>query len=1126
MHEEKVRAESLLNKHLQGAPGIVLLALEDPDWVYGQATFAYHGDKPLKFVDRFTTVVSRRILDALTAKGKPSAILFVDAPLKLKFERHAAFAQVKPLFRQVTEFRADPEGGGIFGWIKRCLPRTVEPIPKADEAESCRKGVKVYSERIMREEKLSELLLFLFGLYHYCSLDKAQEVLEARVAAKRNDVVARTGLTLLLSEFGDHDTALAHARTATALPDAPLEAFLWHAKEAWWAEESTEGLKTLTRIRTSPARWPRITRRGVEAVRAALLSQQGDHDAAAQTLENALDIDGSNYALHLCLAHELQAAGRFDDAQAAVENAAVLSPNDPIVQVEICRILEARGETTALQRVLLKLCGSDRGRLEARRFVASEGIKSVKSALPEQFETIDRARHHALVASTLPTWFQLCNASDSSGFTALLNLFLQSDHRGEKEFAQQLSPVFRLLMRNPLDPNVHTSTAALWMLLGRPKIASVWGRSAVALDPDNERAHFVYASALRDAEELDKAFDASELAIVLEKAGDDLKTMYATLLWSIPRLDVMAEWAQTAAGREVLRTHAQGRMDDASLRPAALIGLSFATFRDNANKAIELQKEALRLEPDRDAYHEWHVAMLTELGRMDAAAAALEEQAAALRRREPTYTVETYAQIADVLLELERRDKAYVYVRAGLQIVPDYPELCVAQARVFLQLGRRDAACDELRKVAFSDAALAGKAASLLADALSEAGRREEALEVWKHLQILEPNNAAGFLGAGVDYWILDHDEEAADMVARAVELDASNPYAWGLLGRVLRALGRVDEALPALERALAFERPPKHALLSLARLLISTDRADAALARCTDVLAADPANAEAATGRVEALGATGARDEALRYGLSWLRTSQADVSEVVRMREAIEKWIGLEAALTAGQVGLTKYPDAVDLLVDQAWGMSALGRFSDARALSRKAMQLQPAEVAPLKAYAHACAHLGEFGTDEARVLAKGLVDAESTPYALRLAADVLRAGGADTRPAYEAALHAYAAETSPHHHEIAWCLLHLGRLKEALHHMDSHVALNPEVGSATLDRAIIGFLAFHGAQGWEEKLAEAIRATSRLEEGAGYLAELRVIAAQWSRQALAPSKVLNAMLTVVDAHVRVLPK
>lgn len=1123
MYEEKVRAESLLHKHLKGAPGIVLLALEDPDWVYGQATFAYGHGQPFKFVDRFTTVVSNRVLDVLTAEGKPSAILFVDAPLKLKFERHEAFARVKPLFRQVTEFRAEQGDGGIFRRIKKLFTRPVEPISKADKAANCREGVKIYSERIKREEKLSELLLFLFGLYHYCSLDKAQEVLEARVAAKPDDVVARTGLTLLLSEFGDHETALAHARAATELPDAPPEAFLWRAKEAWWAEESTEGLKALAQIQTSPVHWPRITRRGVETVRAALLGQQGDYVAAAQALETALDIDGSDYALHLCFAHELQAAGRFDDAQTSVEDASVLSPNNPLVQVELCRILEARGDTAALQRALRKLCSSDRGRLEARRFVASEGIESVKSALPEQFETIDRARHHALVSSVLPTWFQLCDSSDDAirTFTTLLNFFLQDDHRGEKEFARMLSPVFRGLMRNPLDPLGHISAATLWLLLGRPKIASVWGRSAVALDPDNEVSHSTYASALRAAEELDKAFDAATLALVLERACDDLKTMHATLIWSIPRLDAMLTAAKTSDGREVLRTVAQRLMDDDALRPAALMGLSFASYyMNNANQAIVLQKAALRLEPDRDAYHAAHIALLERLGRTYEAAAALEERAAALRRREPAWTVETLALMADGLLERGRHDKAYIYVRAGLQIVPDSPELRVAQARVFLKLGRKDAACDELRKVAFSHAALAGEAASLLAEELREAGRREEALEVWKHLQTLEPDNAAGFLGAGVYYWLLDRDEEAADMVARAVELDASNPYAWGLLGRVLQALGRIDEALPALERALAFERPPEHALLSLARMLISMDRADTALARCTDVLAADPANAEAATGRVEALGATGARDEALHFGLSWLRKSQADVSEVICMREAIEKWVGLEAALSAGEVGLTKHPNAVDLLVEQAWSMSALGRFSDARALSREAMQLQPEGVAPLQAYAHACAHLSEFGTDEARALAKRLVDAESTPYALWLAANVLRAGGADTRPAYEAALHAYASETSPNHHAIAWCLLHLGRLQEALHHMDSHVALNSEVGSATIDRAIIGFLAFHGGQGWEKELAEAIRATSRLEEGAGYLAELRVLAAQWRRQALAPSEVLHAMLTVVDVH------
>lgn len=98
------------------------------------------------------------------------------------------------------------------------------------------------------------------------------------------------------------------------------------------------------------------------------------------------------------------------------------------------------------------------------------------------------------------------------------------------------------------------------------------------------------------------------------------------------------------------------------------------------------------------------------------------------------------------------------------------------------------------------------------------------------------------------------------------------------------------------------------------------------------------------------------------------------------------------------------------------------------------------------------------------------------------------------------------------------AWCLLHMGLLKEALSRINSHVALNPEVGEATIDGAVIGFLAFDGEQGWEDELAKGIRATSRLEKGVGYLAELRALAPQWRRLSVATPNTLDAMLKVVE--------
>lgn len=824
MHEEKHRAELLFRNHLRGAAGIIVLALEDPEWVYGQATFPHEHGQPFKFVDRFSTVVSNRVLDVLVAEGEPSAILFVDTSLKARFEHHQAFVRVRSLFRQVTEFRAEPQTGGFFSRIRRSFARAVDPIVKGIKAENRLNPVKIYTDSLMRSETLPELLMSVAMLYLYCSLDKAQEILEARVRAKPEDVVAHTGLTLLLSDFGDHTAALAQARKATELVNPPSEAFLWRAKEAWWAEETAEGLVALSRIQSPPAHWPRIAHRGMEAVRAALLAQEGKHAAAAQAIESAIEIDGSDYALHLCLAHELQAAGRFDDAQTAVDNAGVVSPNNPLVLVERCRILEARGQTDALNRALRTLCKSDRGRLEARRFAASDGIEEVEFALPERFASLDTSRHHALCASILPTWFQLCEDSPEDWIRGLMSVInaagLERAHRGDQEFGTRLSAVFYHLRRDPLDSAGHFAAAYVWRKLNRPNVASEWGRSAVALAPDVDLNHLVHAKALRDAEEHDKAFDAAALAVELGKADDETVQIYVQLLWSIPRLDVMARWTLTPSLKEELCKAAQRHLDDPALRPAALMALSLVTYHDDIAKAIDLQKEALQLAPDHEAYHAWHVEILESLGRDDETAAALEAQAAAIRRRDPGLNAEAFASFADTMVDLKNHKAAYVLVRAGLQLAPDLTELLVAQGRVLLALGRHDEAFGVLRKAAFSDFASAGRAARLLGAGLSEAGRREEAIEIWRRLQTLEPENAAGFLCAGIDLWNLGRDTEAADMVARSVELDDSDPYAWGLLGRMRWTLGQLDESLHALERALTFERPPRHALRSLTTTL------------------------------------------------------------------------------------------------------------------------------------------------------------------------------------------------------------------------------------------------------------------------------------------------------------------
>jgi tetratricopeptide (TPR) repeat protein len=820
-----------------------------------------------------------------------------------------------------------------------------------DEVKDALEALEIYTQGLRNEADLFEVFQWGCFFHHYCALDTYLAELQARADSAPRDVVAQTALAVVLTDFGDHKGALPYAHAAIKLPNAPPEALLYAAKLGWWAGDSGEALDLLRRITSFPKAWPLSVRSSVCALRGALHSQQGDHSAAAIALQEAIDIEGSAVELHICLAHELVETGDFGSARAAIDAATVLRPDSPIIQAERCRILTALGEEEALLRALRRLCQSDSGRLEARRFVESEAIEGVGAPLPDEFLEFDRRRMRVLSAGMLPNWMRFC---EGSLVWTTMNLYLQDAHRGDKDYGKSLSPGFRSLMADRFDASAHASLAATWHLMKRPEIAVDWARAAVALKPDSDRYHWLLASILEAAGQPSESFDVAEFAIEIGKADEDLKRLYSKLFWSIPRLDRMATMGTYDAGRGALQRGAEARLSDPELRPAALFALSMAVLADDGLRALELQREAVSLQPDRDAFHSVLVQTLRSMGREGELAAALEDQATALRRNMPSMTALHFSAVASNLLDQSQHDTAVKFVRAGLQLDPNLPDLRLARARVALSEGRSGDAIDELREIAFSDSECAPKAAEELADALSESERREEALIAWARLRDLRPGYAEGFLGAGIDLWMLDRDAEAAEMVARAVTLHDSDPYAWGLLGRVLHALGRTDQALRALERALGFEHPPRRALLSLAMVLIAMGRSEDALVRCESVLARDPDNAEAAIGRVEALAATGSTDAALGMALAWIASSSAAASDVLRMLEGVEERIGPKASAAIGEVALVRHPKDPGLLEQQAYALMALGRFEKALLLSRRAVELAPTSAAALRCYAH----------------------------------------------------------------------------------------------------------------------------------------------------------------------------
>ena len=295
-HEERERALALLDKHLKGIAGVVVLGVEDPQWIYGQATFPLEDGQPLKLLDRFTTIASNGVFDALLVKGEPAAILFTSESLKKRFEDHPAFRRVRSLFRLVPEFRPEPSGpkrgiaATVKGWFGGAPADPAQRLAAAAADLS-----STLAKRLQTESDPAEATHLLLGLFQSGAVDKAISALEVRVTNEPTDAVGATVLAIAYSELRDHKQAFKYAKLAIGRKNPPPEAWLWFAKEAWSEGSTIEGLEALDRLGDKvPDRWPRSVRCGVLRVRSALLCQKGAHREASAVLQRAIDLDGND----------------------------------------------------------------------------------------------------------------------------------------------------------------------------------------------------------------------------------------------------------------------------------------------------------------------------------------------------------------------------------------------------------------------------------------------------------------------------------------------------------------------------------------------------------------------------------------------------------------------------------------------------------------------------------------------------------------------------------------------------------------------------------------------------------------------------------------------------------------
>ena len=163
-------------------------------------------------------------------------------------------------------------------------------------------------------------------------------------------------------------------------------------------------------------------------------------------------------------------------------------------------------------------------------------------------------------------------------------------------------------------------------------------------------------------------------------------------------------------------------------------------------------------------------------------------------------------QAAAALLRQQRYAEALATYREVLEIDPEHTRAQAAVGQTLFALERYEEALEALRAAAAlpPDPSQAGRLQGLMGRAALELGRSEEAAHHFERALQLDPRNAEALDYLALVRFRQQRYETALDLYRRLVEIRPDNAQAHANMGATLYYLGRLEEAARSFEHALS----------------------------------------------------------------------------------------------------------------------------------------------------------------------------------------------------------------------------------------------------------------------------------------------------------------------------------
>jgi tetratricopeptide (TPR) repeat protein len=424
----------------------------------------------------------------------------------------------------------------------------------------------------------------------------------------------------------------------------------------------------------------------------------------------------------------------------------------------------------------------------------------------------------------------------------------------------------RAATMDPDDPRIQTELGALELARGERQVAAAafraaaatlarQGRSSEALaqcerateaEPENVDAQILATDLLRSLGRHAEALERLDAALALRRESALLRER-AVVLCELDRYREALETAEAA----IANTGSSARLE--FVRGVALAGL--ARLPD----ALTAIAAAAELDPDNPLIHSFRAQVLRAAADDVGALAAIERTLTLDPSAAPVYVMkasilrehgELEAAIevareatklapddADANYELglgllgaERWEDARTALRAVSKARPDDADVLALHAFTQARLGQADRAIKRFRRALTRDPSIVW-ARDELAGLLLEEGRPEEALKLLDETMAMPGADTSALRRAfrGQALFQLGRLDEAFGELEQVRALDPDHLYANVIMGKVMNALGRTDDAVDVLTRAAQASPALPWVVQALVEVLVPLD-VDAAI--------------------------------------------------------------------------------------------------------------------------------------------------------------------------------------------------------------------------------------------------------------------------------------------------------